>query len=104
MKINATGESELNDSPVLIRKEMVSLLINQNNFFYNLLMIPTIVIILFSRDKHGRPMSHPDYDPRTLLVKDLFSNNYYFKKMCTMEPDLNEKRSSPYKSLIFISQ
>ena len=42
-------------------------------------MIPTIVIILFSRDKHGRPMSHPDYDPRTLLVKDLFSNNYYLK-------------------------
>jgi len=22
------------------------------------------------RDKHGKPMSHPDYDPRTLLVID----------------------------------
>lgn len=33
----------------------LSLVINYFMFFYY-------------RDKHGRPMSHPDYDPRTLLV------------------------------------
>ena len=61
-------------------------------------MIPTIVIILFSRDKHGRPMSHPDYDPRTLLVKDLFSNNYYLIKKC-----VPWNRTSTKKDLVLIN-
>ena len=40
---------------------------------YDIIMLLSLVINYFYifyyyRDKHGRPMSHPDYDPRTLLV------------------------------------
>ena len=27
-----------------------------------------LFLLFYYRDKHGRPMSHPEYDPRTLLV------------------------------------
>ena len=37
----------------------------QNNMFLSLV---DLILYFYPRDKHGRPMSHPDYDPRTLLV------------------------------------
>lgn len=35
------------------------------------------------RDKHGRPVSHPDYDPRTLLVR-CCSRSYWGSPPCPL--------------------
>lgn len=35
---------------------------------FSLSLVINYFMFFYYRDKHGRPMSHPDYDPRTLLV------------------------------------